>query len=256
MGLCYKEKVQLVISHLEGCSGNFLARLYADYNLDNELTFKVGADRHPKVLAINGRQNFKYELSKLNSHIIVVTHNFDLQLLRNTFPYAKIIQIYPYNKVGNVLYNISYKKLTTVLSNTIDNHIIHIVEWKKNLDAIIPASNCVDYAALSDQTFVESLLDIKLNKTQLKFFNDYHRQQIPYTLNWPTSSCSIHELINTWGIVDWFNAWSIAFTISVFEDVNGYKESQRLWSIDTYKFITWIDVINLESKYQPLCDCI
>ena len=254
MGNSIKEQIQLVVSHLEGCSGNFLARLYADHNLNTQSTFKVDGDQHPKVLAINGRQNLEYELGKLNNHTAVVTHNFDLQLLTNTFPNAKIIQIYPYNKVGNVLWNISHKKLTTTLANTVDNHIIHIVEWKKYLDTISPTVGCVDYADLNDQNFVESLLDIRLNVSQLKFFNDYQRQQLPYTLNWPADVCGIQELIEQWAINDWFNAWSIAFTVCVFEDINGYKESQRLWSIDQSQFCTWADVVKLESQYQSLSD--
>ena len=254
MGNSIKDQVQLVVSHLEGCSGNFLARLYADYNLNDQSTFKVDGDQHPKVLAINGRQNLEYELGKLNNHIAVVTHNFDQQLLTTTFPKAKIIQIYPYNKVGNVLWNISHKKLTTTLSNAVDNNLIHIVEWKKYLDNIIPTNDCIDYADIDNQSFIESLLGIKLNDSQLKFFNDYQSQQLPYTLDWPNRVCSIQELINQWAIDDWFNTWSIAFTVGVFEDINGYRESQRLWSIDQQQFYSWDDVVKIEYQYQSLSD--
>ena len=161
MGNSIKDQVQLVVSHLEGCSGNFLAKLYADYNLDNQSTFKVDTGQHPKVLAINGRQNLEHEIGQLGGHVAVVTHNFDQQLLTTTFPKAKIIQIYPYNKVGNVLWNISHKKLTTTLPNVIDNHLIQIVEWKKYLDNITPTNGCIDYADLNNQRFIECLLDIK-----------------------------------------------------------------------------------------------
>ena len=97
-----------------------------------------------------------------------------------------------------------------------------------------------------------SKLDIKLSDSQLKFFNDYQSQQLPYKLDWPNRVCSIQELINQWAINDWFNAWSIAFTIGVFEDINGYRESQRLWSIDQQQFYSWDDVVKIESQYHSL----
>ena len=130
MGATFKKNIQLVISHIEGSSGNFLARLYTGNDLKNQPTVRVDINLDPFVLAINGRNTWDKELnSGLKDHNVVVTHNFDLGQIIKTFPTTQIIQIYPYTKIGNVLYNISHKKLKLTLNNHIDNNLIQIKEW-------------------------------------------------------------------------------------------------------------------------------
>ena len=133
MGNANKEKVQLVISHLEGCSGNFLGRLFADDNDKNQSCFRVDTNKHPQVLSIDGVDNWDQELERFDGHRVVVTHNFDQQQICNSFPNARIIQVYPYTHIGNVLYNICFKKLNNTLGNQIDNYLIHIVEWYQHI---------------------------------------------------------------------------------------------------------------------------
>ena len=95
MGNKNQNQVQLVISHLEGCSGNFLGRLFADNFDKTQSFFRTDSDLHPDILAIDGVTTWEKELGRLENHQVVVTHNFDQAQIASTFPKAKLIQIYP-----------------------------------------------------------------------------------------------------------------------------------------------------------------
>ena len=147
MGNANKEKVQLVISHLEGCSGNFLGRLFADANNKSQSFFRIDTGEHPRVLAVNGIDTWDQELQRFDDHQVVVTHNFDQQQIFKSFPNAKIIQLYPYTHIGNVLYNICFKKVKNTLDNQIDNYFLHIVEWYQHIQQRRPSQNCTYFLA-------------------------------------------------------------------------------------------------------------
>jgi hypothetical protein len=151
MGQMDTTTVQLVISHNEGSSGNFLGRLYVDATPNNASMFRVDIDCHNDVLSINGKASLEQELKRLTTHQVVVTHNSNLEVLANYFPYAHIIQIYPYTRLGNVFYNISHKKLKTTLPNLIDNHYIHITEWVNKIESNRPKNMCFDFGLLHEQ---------------------------------------------------------------------------------------------------------
>jgi hypothetical protein len=250
MGTKNKEAVQLVISHLEGCSGNFLGRLSVDSYSKSQSQFRVDTDSNDQILAINGIDNWTQELDRLVNHRVVVTHNFDQQQISESFPNAKIIQIYPYTNVGNVLYNICFKKITTKLDNLVDNHLLHIVEWYQHIKKRQPVQNCVNFWQLTDRQFVENLLEIEFTKSQEEFFNQYWKQQLPYSLNIPGVPLSIKELVLFWKIEDYFNDWSIAWTIFVYELINQRSEYQRLWSIDVDKFESWNTLEKIQIRYN------
>jgi hypothetical protein len=223
MGNANKEKVQLVISHLEGCSGNFLGRLFADANNKNQYFFRIDIGQHPQVLAINGVDTWDQELKRFDDHRVVVTHNFDQQQISKSFPNAKIIQIYPYTHIGNVLYNICFRH---------------------------PSQNCTNFWQLTDQQQVENLLGIKFTKTQKEFFKQYWKQQLAYSLSIPKTPMSIEQLVSAWNIDDYFNDWSIAWTIFVYELINCQFEHQRLWSINLDKFNSWEDLAKIQTRYD------
>lgn len=250
MGNKNKEEVQLVISHLEGCSGNFLGRLFVNSYSKSQSLFRVDTDFNDQVLAIDGVDNWTQELRQLNNHRVVVTHNFDQQQISQHFPNAKIIQIYPYTHIGNVLYNICFKKLNTKLDNLIDNHLLHIVEWYQHIQQRRPAQTCADFWQLTDQQAVENLLEIKFTNLQKQFFSGYWKQQLPYSLDIPDSPLTIEELISNWKIENYFNDWSIAWTIFVYELINQRPEHQRLWSIDIDKFASWNDLSKIQTRYN------
>jgi hypothetical protein len=250
MGTENKEAVQLVISHLEGCSGNFLARLYVNSTSKSKSLFRVDTDLNDQVLAIDGVNNWTQELHRLSNHKVLVTHNFDQQHISQHFPNAKIIQIYPYTHIGNVLYNICFKKVKTKLDNLIDNHLLHIVEWYQHIQRRRPAQNCTDFWQLTDQQAVENLLEIKFINSQKQFFTNYWKQQLPYSLNIPDSPLSIEELVSIWKIENYFNDWSIAWTIFVYELINQRLECQRLWSIDVDKFVSWNNLSEIQTRYS------
>ena len=250
MGTKNKEAVQLVISHLEGCSGNFLGRLFVNSYSKSQTLFKVDTDLNDQVLAIDGTSNWTQELRRLINHQVVVTHNFDQQHISQHFPNAKIIQIYPYTHIGNVLYNICFKKLTNKLDNLIDNHLLHIVEWYQHIQQRRPAQTCVDFWQLTDQQAVKNLLEIKFTKSQEQFFSCYWKKQLPYSLNIPDSPLSIEELISIWKIENYFNDWSIAWTIFVYELINQRLEHERLWSINVDKFSSWNDLSKIQTRYN------
>jgi hypothetical protein len=250
MGLRNKEKVQLVISHLEGCSGNFLGRLYADTHNQTTGLFRIDVDLHPMVLAIDGYANWATELDRLENHTVVVTHNFDQQLIRSTFPNACTIAVYPYTHIGNVLYNICFKKLTTKIPCIVDNHLIHLKEWYAHILQRHPDYQCVDFWLLSDLPAVETLLKTKLTDTQTKFFNYYWQHQLTLNLEIPTEPRSIQQLIHDWKIKDQFDDWLVAWTIFVYELINNKSESQRTWSIDVEVFCNWNDVVEIQGKYN------
>lgn len=250
MGNKNKETVQLVISHIEGSSGNFLGRLFADCYDKNQSLFRTDTTFDPRVLATNGVDNWDQELSRLQGHRVIVTHNFDLQQISKSFPNTKIIQIYPYTRIGNVLYNICFKKLNRTLGNLVDNHLLHIAEWYHHIQQRRPVQNCTDYWQLADRRSVENLLEIKFSKSQEQFFNQYWEQQLAYSLDIPDSPLSIEELISFWKIENYFNDWSIAWTIFVYELINKRLEHQRVWSVDIDKFNSWDDLAKIQTRYN------
>lgn len=253
MGTRNKENVQFVISHLEGCSGNFLGYLIADTEHNIENIFRVDSKLNDQVLSINGRGPLLYsEIDRrLNSHTIVVTHNYDLAQLQHIFPQAKLIQIYPYTHQGNVLYNICYKKLVVKLNNAIDNYYIDMEIWFNKISKENPGYSCVDYWNLTDKNKIQRLLDTQLTATQHQFFDQYWAAQLPYELNMPTVPMKITDLIKFWKIQDTCTPWLIAWVIFVYELINKLSESNRLWTIDDAdKFDSWYALEKIESQYK------
>jgi hypothetical protein len=170
MGKNNKENIQFVISHLEGCSGNFLGYLAASEKL-YESYFRVDNNPSDLVLSINGRTTWHEEIdSRLRNHKIVVGHNYDIELIKNTFPKASIIQIYPYTHIGNVLYNVSHKKLNIKLTNQVDNHFIDLNIWYHRIQEQKPLQMCVDFWDLTDKNKIEKLLGTQLTPEQNSFF--------------------------------------------------------------------------------------
>lgn len=253
MGKNNKERVQLVISHIEGCSGNFLGRLAVGYRKYAHNVFRVDQDLNDQVLAINGRESWTHEIeNRLMSHHVVVTHNFDRVLISQTFPNAKIIAVYPYTHLGNVLYNICWKKLTVTLTNAVDNHYLHIREWYEKIQHWRPEYICNDWWDLTDIEKIQCLLDAPITQSQQQFFDTYWKNQLCLKLDFPKESCTITELIQKWKLHDRFDPWLTALVIFVYELTNGWNESDRLWTIDDAdKFAGWQDVIDIGEKYQP-----
>jgi hypothetical protein len=249
MGKHNQEKVQLVISHLEGCSGNFLARLFvADKPQTN--MFRIDVDLHPLVLSTDGCKNWEYELKRLENHTVVVTHNFDQTTIRHAFPNARILAIYPYTHVGNVLYNICFKKLVNTIPNQVDNYLIHLKEWYTYICQRYPDYQCINFWDLSDQNLIEQIFESKLTPDQQHFFNQYWKKQLKLNLNIPSTPQSIDQLITGWNIQDQFNDWLVAWTIFVYELINCKTEQQRLWSIDADTFRNWSDLKVIQNKYN------
>jgi hypothetical protein len=252
MGKQNQDRIQLVISHLEGCSGNFLGRLFADDFEKDQTLFRVDTNLHSGVAAIDGFHNWQDSIKKLEDHHVVVTHNFDLKTIKSTFPNAKIIQIYPYTHVGNVLYNVCFKKLNVKIPNVIDNHLLHIREWYKHIQARYPKTSCTNFWDLTDQSKVEQLLDIKFTNSQINFFDQYWQQQLMYPLTIPNQPRTIEQLITEFNITDHFDKWLGAWTIFVYELINSLREEDRAWSIDACPFDSWSDVEQIQDKYLTL----
>jgi len=251
MGKTNKEKVRLVISHLEGCSGNFLGKLFTDSFDNDQSFFRIDrGDSDPQVLPIDGVRNWDQELTRLKDHHVVVTHNFDQAHISKHFPNAKIIQIYPYTHVGNVLYNICFKKLNHKLPNLLDNYLLHIVEWYHHIQKKRPTQPCTNFWQLSDQQAIESLLEIKFTKTQEDFFNQYWNKQLAYELTIPDGPRSIEELVSFWKVEDCFDKWLAAWTIFVYELINQRLEQNRSWSIDADSFDSWRDLAKIQTRYH------
>jgi hypothetical protein len=180
----------------------------------------------------------------------VVTHNYNQIQIRETFPNARLVQIYPYTHIGNVLYNICYKKLDQKLENAIDNYFLDISSWFDKIKKEEPDYHCTDFWCLRDKNKIESLLGIILSPTQHQFFNQYWKQQITYSLTIPETPMSIEQLVSVWNIDDYFNDWSIAWTIFVYELINQRFEYQRLWSVDLEKFNSWEDLAKIQTRYD------
>lgn len=251
MGKNNKENVQLVISHFEGCSGNFLAHLAVKQKFDHNNFFRIDVNLDPDVLAIDGINNWETEITRLDNHVAIVTHNYQYELIKSTFPNAKIIQIYPYTHVGNVLYNICFKKLNCKISNLIDNQFIHIVEWHDKIKKAYPGPQCYNFSMLNSPDKIEHILGKSLNDNQMQFFNQYSKKQLQIDLSWPVNSLTINELINFWNIEEFYNEWSAAWTIYVFEQTHGFSEEDRLWSIDnTLLFKNWDTLKTIENFYR------
>lgn len=252
MGKRNQDSVQLVISHLEGCSGNFLGRLFADNFNETQKFFRTDADLHPNVLSINGVNTWEKELERLENHCVVVTHNFDRKQIADTFPNAKLIQIYPYTHIGNVLYNICFKKLDNKISNLIDSYLLHIVEWYQHIQERYPIEPCINFWQLTNQQEIENLLGITFTNSQKQFFDRYWKEQLLYQLSIPHEAMSIEQLISFWKIDNYFTDWSVAWTIFVYELINQKNENQRLWSIDVDRFDSWNDLIKIQTRYNNL----
>lgn len=253
MGTKDKTKVQLVISHLEGCSGNFLGYLVADSDCDYPNVFRMDKDHNDYVLSINGKTTWHEEIeSRLNDHSVVVTHNYNRTQIQQTFPTAQIIQIYPYTHIGNVLYNICHKKLDMKLENVIDNHFLNIQIWVDYIKNSEPKTSCTNFWDLRDKNKIQNLLGTELSLSQLSLFNRYWAQQLPHELDMPNYPMGIDELIEFWKIKNDFSLWNVAWTIFVYEHINNLQETDRLWSIDqTDKLDCWENVIKtIQSQYD------
>jgi hypothetical protein len=261
MGKTNQENVRLVISHLEGCSGNFLGKLFSDTFDKDQSFFRIdrtdGNDGFcgPHVLAIDGIANdgvgsWDWELKRLKDHHVVVTHNFDRAQIAKDFPNAKIIQIYPYTHIGNVLYNICFKKLNHTLPNLLDNYLLHINEWYHHIQKSRPPQICTNFWQLSDQQAVENLLETKFTKTQEDFFNQYWKNQLAHELTIPNNAMSIQELVSFWKVEHCFDQWLAAWTIFVYELINQRLEQNRSWSIDTDNFESWNDLEKIQTRYH------
>jgi len=245
-----KNNIELVISHYEGSGGNFLGRLYAGKNLDSQPDFRVDTNRDPYSLPINGRDNWYEELEQdLVDHTVLITHNYDRELITNTFPTAKLIQLYPCRQVGNCLYNISYKKLSLSMSNAVDNHYIQIQDWYEHYTKHTPEYPCVDPVDLSNKPFVEQLLGVQFTVEQDRYFNKYWSNQLKYRLSIPTKPLSMLDLVNLWAIQNWCTEWSVAFLLYVYELTHDLFD-RRKWSIDQQDLTSWDSVYLLEKQYN------
>jgi hypothetical protein len=251
MGKSTKDQIQLVISHLEGCAGNFLGRLAADWHLDTEPLFRTDLKQHEISLSTN--QCSESEMLQLDQHCIIVTHNFDQQYLRKHFPRAKFISIYPYDHVGNVLYNICLKKNTITITNIVDNYICQIKDWHCYIEKKSPTFECTNYWDLRCPDKVENLLGITFSQTQQQFFDNYWKKQLHYELDIPKVPTTIGQLITDWKIENYFNDWAVAWTIYVFELIHNLPEQSRTWSIDVDVFESWQDLEKIQTRYnRPL----
>jgi hypothetical protein len=189
--------------------------------------------------------------ARLDGHEIIVTHNFDRELIVQTFPNAAIIQIYPYTHIGNVLYNICHKKLDVKLENLVDNHFINIDIWYQNIQQQRPVTTCVDFWALREKFSIEEMLGYTLNATQLGIFENYWQQQLQYELDLPSNLMTIKELLEFWQIRDRPTPWFMAWVIFVFEKLHGFSQSNRLWSIDDASILqSWESLCYIEDHYR------
>jgi hypothetical protein len=246
-----KNSVQLVISHIEGCAGNFLGRLYADTDVHEQKFFRIDSNPNLQVLAIDGKNNWQQAVESLKNETVVVTHNFNQELIASTFPNAHHIAIYPYTHIGNVLYNISFKKLDTTLDNLTDNYFIHIQEWFNSIELRQPEYQCYNYWDLSNLDAVKLMLGIELTPNQQEFFNQYWQQQLKLNLSLPDCPMGIRELIELWQIQDRCDPWMAAWAIFVFEKINHLSESSRQWSINEFAGSpNWPQVQTIEHRYE------
>lgn len=229
-----------------------MARLSVDHGGFDKHVFRVDTDIDANVLAIDGRLDWKQEIAKkFDEHRVVVTHNFDRNLIAHDFPNANLIAIYPYTHLGNVLYNICYKKLTIKLPNAVDNHYIHLHEWHNKILQCLPGYQCFDYWELKDLGKIQTMLDKPMTSTQQDFFTTYWGNQLPLELNFPNTPMTINDLLDLWRIRHVFNNWLVALVIYVHEQINGLSESDRSWSInDADKFTSWQDIIDNVTEYQ------
>jgi hypothetical protein len=253
MGTENKKNVQFVISHLEGCSGNFLGYLAVSAKPQNShRVFRVDTNFNEQVLSLNGRTTWNTEVDQqLKSHSVIVTHNYDRLQIQETFPSARLIQLYPYTHIGNVLYNICFKKLNLKLTNVIDNHFLDISIWFNRLNQEKPNYLCTNVWALRSIEEIENLLGSVLSSGQIEFFNQYWEEQLQYELTLPLEPMSIASLIELWKIKNDFSPWLIAWTIFVYEHINGLQESDRHWSInDSSNFESWTSLQRIESNYR------
>lgn len=244
--------MELVISHFEGCSGNFIGHLYANKELNSLSRFRVDMGKYSHIMAFEGRERWHDDLKACKDHTILVSHQFNKELIYTAFPEAKHIAIWPYTNQMNVLWNICYKKLSPSNINNIDYHFINLKEWHSKLQSCAPAYQCFDYGKLSDFKYVESMLGVTLDDNQRRFFDEYWSAQLGQNLTWPIKALSIPEIIHWYNLENNINDWNVALVLYTFEAVNGIQECQRSWSIDNVNCTSWANVIDLQSKYYNL----
>ena len=244
MGKNLKENMEFVISHLPGCSGNFLARLIANKNVKTQNSFyRIDIDTDPDVLA----QEY-LDLALVKNHRVLALHDFDKQIL-NHFPNARHIAIYPYSNIGNVIYNISTKKFTPSMSNIQDQYFLLIKNWHEIINQNKPKYRCWDYADLRSIDFLQKNL-FRFNKNQIDFFETYWDHQLDSSLDIPHEPMSIEEIIIKNKIEQWCNDWSISFVIYCYEYSNNLLNTKRHWSIDKMFSTNWQDVCNIQGCYD------
>lgn len=244
MGRNTKESVEFVISHLPGCSGNFLARLISDVDVSEQKSFyRIDIDRNSDVAALDF-----LDFSKINQHRVVVLHDFDRKNLRY-FPNAKHIAIYPYTNVGNIIYNITTKKVTPNIKNIKDQYYLWLQDWHKHIINKKPNYKCWNYNSLKDIDFLQKEI-FKFNQNQIEFFYTYWKNQNQYNLNIPEKKSSMEDIICQNKIKNWFNDWSAIYAIYCYEYCNNICETQRQWSIDNLELTNWENLCSIQEQYN------
>lgn len=252
MGKTDSKDMELVISHFEGCAGNFIAHLYANKNFEILKTFRVDVSTYSHICTIEGRNDWHTELKACKDHEILVSHQFDKDLIQSAFPNTRHIAIWPYTKQMNVLWNICHKKLSAHQIHNIDHCYINLKEWHNKLNSHIPSYECFDYGRLSDIDYVEYMLNTTLESDQQQFFKEYWLSQNNLNLTWPSNAMSIPEIIKWYHLENNITKWGVALVLYTFESVNGLQESQRKWSIDNITGTDWDEIVQLQLEYYNL----
>ena len=252
--------MRTVISFDEGCSGNFLAALLSDSQIQ----------RFDRI--DDAKNELDYSLAPLFDMFeytdfkdVIVTHENEYQKIKDFLNPDRIIRVVPRTGMFTAIYNVFVKKhieekRTDIMSHwpsstgyCYDMTFEHIKDYYAKFSKLITHKNFIefDFGWIYDtDKLLHFLKSINVLDPNITIIENYQRQQLPLLLDLPTSKLMSHI---TSTIPDYlFNdsPWFACYCIFVYEKIHNLKEHQRKWSIDRLPLLGKDQLIELSLNYE------
>jgi hypothetical protein len=251
---------KIVISFDEGCSGNFLASLLSKGKIFNH--YRIDSDEN----FINHSIFPKFSNYQETYHNIIVTHENDIDKIKEVFESDVVIRIHPITGLFTSIYNVFMKKhinegLSDILkfwpersSYCYDMTMEHLKDYYGKFTSKFDFKDAVvlDFGTFyNNQRLLYFLKKFNIEETTElnQYINNYITAQMPLLLDIPESKSMI-DIVNQ--IPDFYfknNPWFACYCIFCFELKNNLSEGQRTWTIDQLPIIDKTDLIILSSSY-------
>ena len=254
--------MRIAISFDEGCSGNFLAALLTNSDINKFSRI----DSPGNLLDYNSFPNFSYlDQKTYTPSALAVTHENDIKLIKELLKVDTVIRIQPGTGLFSAIYNVFdkkhvFEKQTDVMDKwpyhtayCYDMTLEHLKDYYKKFttprnydDAII--FNFGDF--YNKDAIINFAINHKFTINNYKLIDSYQANQMPLLLGIPECK-DMSKIVAT--IPDEFflkSPWFACYCIFCFEFVNDIKESQRKWTIDDLPLLDKNLLILLSKNYH------